>query len=124
MSCYFGGATVSKDELFGRAANFRLAVDFRTDWEPSPSAGGGEGNLSRRSRAYRLADARCRVAQTVHRTVCYCSLFDSHQYNKKREAVPKGTTPLLERVMGIEPTRPAWKAGILAIELHPHIRNR
>ena len=26
----------------------------------------------------------------------------------------------LERVMGIEPTRPAWKAGILAIELHPH----
>ena len=27
----------------------------------------------------------------------------------------------LERVMGVEPTRPAWKAGILAIELHPHI---
>ena len=25
--------------------------------------------------------------------------------------------------MGIEPTRPAWKAGILAIELHPHIGN-
>ena len=25
----------------------------------------------------------------------------------------------MERVMGIEPTRPAWKAGILAIELHP-----
>ena len=23
--------------------------------------------------------------------------------------------------MGIEPTRPAWKAGILAIELHPQI---
>ena len=23
--------------------------------------------------------------------------------------------------MGIEPTRPAWKAGILAIELHPHL---
>lgn len=22
--------------------------------------------------------------------------------------------------MGIEPTQPAWKAGILAIELHPH----
>ena len=28
---------------------------------------------------------------------------------------------ILERVMGIEPTQPAWKAGILAIELHPHI---
>ena len=27
----------------------------------------------------------------------------------------------LERVMGIEPTQPAWKAGILTIELHPHI---
>ena len=27
----------------------------------------------------------------------------------------------MERVMGIEPTQPAWKAGILAIELHPHI---
>ena len=27
----------------------------------------------------------------------------------------------LERVMGIEPTQPAWKAGILAVELHPHI---
>ena len=25
--------------------------------------------------------------------------------------------------MVIEPTRPAWKAGILAIELHPHIGN-
>ena len=27
----------------------------------------------------------------------------------------------VERVMGIEPTRPAWKAGILAIELHPQM---
>ena len=29
----------------------------------------------------------------------------------------------MERVMGIEPTQPAWKAGILTIELHPHIWN-
>ena len=29
----------------------------------------------------------------------------------------------MERVMGIEPTQPAWKAGILAIELHPHVLN-
>ena len=28
---------------------------------------------------------------------------------------------IMERVMGIEPTQPAWKAGILAIELHPHL---
>ena len=27
----------------------------------------------------------------------------------------------VERVMGIEPTQSAWKAEILAIELHPHI---
>ena len=26
----------------------------------------------------------------------------------------------LKRVMGIEPTQSAWKAEILAIELHPH----
>ncbi len=26
--------------------------------------------------------------------------------------------------MGIEPTRPAWKAGILAIELHPHLNKK
>ena len=27
----------------------------------------------------------------------------------------------LERVMGIEPTSPAWKAGALAVVLHPHL---
>ena len=27
----------------------------------------------------------------------------------------------MERVMGIEPTQPAWKAGILTIELHPQL---
>ena len=26
----------------------------------------------------------------------------------------------MERVMGIEPTYPAWKAGALADVLHPH----
>ena len=31
---------------------------------------------------------------------------------------------ILERVMGIEPTQPAWKAGILTIELHPHTNAR
>ncbi len=41
----------------------------------------------------------------------------------KKEVVPKGTTSLLERVMGIEPTQPAWKAGILAVELHPHLND-
>ena len=30
----------------------------------------------------------------------------------------------MERVMGIEPTQSAWKAEILAIELHPHKRFR
>ncbi len=63
---------------------------------------------------------RCRVAQTVRRTVCYCSLFDSHPYKKTKAPTIKVSAFILERVMGIEPTRPAWKAGILAIELHPH----
>ena len=40
----FCRAKASKDELFGRVANFRLAVDFRTDWVPSPSAGGDRGS--------------------------------------------------------------------------------
>jgi len=39
-----GGALTPKSKPFGRAANFRLAVDFRTDWVPSPSAGGDEEN--------------------------------------------------------------------------------
>ena len=30
---------------------------------------------------------------------------------------------MMERVMGIEPTQSAWKAEILAIELHPHVRS-
>ena len=30
----------------------------------------------------------------------------------------------VERVMGIEPTQSAWKAEILAIELHPHFVNQ
>lgn len=29
----------------------------------------------------------------------------------------------IERVMGIEPTYPAWKAGALADVLHPHLFN-
>ena len=66
--------------------------------------GAGDGNLSRHCRAYRLAFARCRVAQTVHRTVCYCSLFDSHPYREKEKSYLKAQLLFLERVMGIEPT--------------------
>ena len=65
-------------------------------------------------------------AKTVHCTVFFrnqsllppCSI----PTKIKKEAIPEGITSFLERVMGIEPTRPAWKAGILAIELHPHLR--
>ena len=32
---------------------------------------------------------------------------------------PLGYGDNMERMMGIEPTYPAWKAGVLAIELHP-----
>ena len=58
--------------------------------------------------------------KTVHRTV-FLTPCSVPIYIIKREVVPKGTTSFLERVMGIEPTQPAWKAGILAVELHPHL---
>ena len=69
-------------------------------------------------------------AKTVHRTVFFRklsfapSLFDSHPYKEKEKSHLKAQLLFLERVMGIEPTRPAWKAGILAIELHPHLNNK
>ena len=44
---FFGGATLSKHELFGRVAIFRLAQDFRTDWVSSPSTGGGDESRTR-----------------------------------------------------------------------------
>ena len=54
------------------------------------------------------------------------TMFDSHLIfiiiTIKKAA--KMAASLLERVMGIEPTRPAWKAGILAIELHPRFNAR
>ena len=40
----FGGASTLKFEPFGRATNFRLAGDFRTDWVQSPSVGGDGGD--------------------------------------------------------------------------------
>ncbi len=49
------------------------------------------------------------------------ALFDSHLHKEKEKPRLKAQLLFLERVMGIEPTRPAWKAGILAIELHPHL---
>ncbi len=50
--------------------------------------------------------------------------FPINLIKTKKEVMPKGTTSLLERVMGIEPTQPAWKAGILAVELHPHLEQK
>ena len=38
----FGGASLLKSELFGRAANLKLAQDSMTDWVSSPSTGGSE----------------------------------------------------------------------------------
>ena len=43
---------------------------------------------------------------------------------KKTKLPDKMPESDLERVMGIEPTQPAWKAGILAVELHPHLERR
>ena len=40
----------------------------------------------------------------------------------RKPLIYKGFRILLgERVMGIEPTCPAWKAGVLTIVLHPHV---
>ena len=35
-----GGETTLTNELYGRAADFRLVQDFRTDWMSSLSTGG------------------------------------------------------------------------------------
>jgi hypothetical protein len=39
--------------------------------------------------------------------------------NAKKPRINRGF--LLERVTGIEPAQPAWKAGTLTIELHPRV---
>ena len=39
----------------------------------------------------------------------------------KQKRKPSFKAFRLERVMGIEPTSPAWKAGALAVVLHPHL---
>ncbi len=39
-----GGVSSLKSELYGRAANLRLAENFRTDWVSSLSTGGDEEN--------------------------------------------------------------------------------
>ena len=44
------------------------------------------------------------------------TLFDSQSLKRKKEKLYQKVQLLfLERVMGIEPTRPAWKAGILPL---------
>ena len=52
-----------------------------------------------------------------------CLLLLLVRFPNRKEKRPLKCGLTMERVMGIEPTRPAWKAGILAIELHPH-KNR
>ncbi len=43
-------------------------------------------------------------------------------YSNLKANLSDGTPEsIVERVMGIEPTQPAWKAGILAVELHPRL---
>ena len=48
---------------------------------------------------------------------CSIQLSYKRKHIKKPE---KWALNFMERVMGIEPTSPAWKAGILAVEQHPH----
>ena len=48
-----------------------------------------------------------------------CSIQLSYKRIHIKKPILMGFLPV-ERVMGIEPTSPAWKAGILAVEQHPH----
>ena len=48
-----------------------------------------------------------------------CSIQLSYKRISYKRAQNNGLL-FVERVMGIEPTSPAWKAGILAVEQHPH----
>ena len=52
----------------------------------------------------------------LRRRLLYPAELQTHSY--KRPHILWGQP--VERVMGIEPTSPAWKAGILAVEQHPH----
>ena len=53
----------------------------------------------------------------LRRRLLYPAELQTHSYKKPH--IVWGFT--VERVMGIEPTSPAWKAGILAVEQHPHV---
>ena len=53
----------------------------------------------------------------LRRRLLYPAELQTHSY--KRPHILWGLT--VERVMGIEPTSPAWKAGILAVEQHPRV---
>ena len=61
------------------------------------------------------------VKNKLQRIAVHAELVNADNPSRAHHALLRdmpGVQPL-ERVMGIEPTRPAWKAGILAIELHP-----
>ena len=49
-----------------------------------------------------------------------CSIQLSYKRIHIKKPISMGLFTV-ERVMGIEPTSPAWKAGILAVEQHPHL---
>ena len=56
----------------------------------------------------------------LRRQLLYPPELQTHYLLKSEKTLEKlKSLFVLERVMGIEPTQPAWKAGILAIELHP-----
>ena len=50
--------------------------------------------------------------KTLHWSVFLTVAFDSHL---KRKRIPKGILSFLEQMMGIEPTRSAWKAEVLPL---------
>ena len=63
------------------------------------------------------------VKNKLQRIAVHAELVNADNPSRAHHALLRdmpGVQPL-ERVMGIEPTRPAWKAGALAIVLYPQI---
>ena len=53
--------------------------------------------------------------KTVHRTVFFTPFRFPFRFDKKIKAPLLGALIFLERMMGIEPTRSAWKAEVLPL---------
>ena len=113
--------------------NARIKIWCLTDLATAQYIKSGVGNRTRTGDIQNHNLALYRLNYTHHTVSLRCRL-SGYAPGETRTPDPLLRRQLLypaelqahpmERVMGIEPTRPAWKAGILAIELHPQTQNR